>query len=198
MTGFRHERPQGESVEWYTPPEIFQALGLRFDLDPAAPVGGVPWVPAERFMCRADDGLTQPWHGRVWLNPPYGRGVERWLNRLARHGDGLALVFARTDTRWYQEVAQRATAVCFIAGRLSFMRGDGSRAGTAGAPSMLLAFGLPCALALVEASLGQTVILPRLPESGAASANCGAGCDPRHFARDGVPRAEEVRPVASV
>lgn len=161
MTGFRHERSQGESVEWYTPPEIFQALAITFDLDPAAPVGGLPWIPAQRSFSRADDGLTQPWNGRVWLNPPYGRGIEQWLNRLARHGDGLALVFARTDTRWYQEIVRRATAICFIAGRLSFIRGDRSRAGTAGAPSVLLAFGLPCALALVEAGLGQTVVLPR-------------------------------------
>lgn len=163
MTGFRHERPHGESVEWYTPPEIFQALAITFDLDPAAPVDGVPWVPAKRFYSSADDGLTQPWGGRVWLNPPYGRGIERWLARLSQHGDGLALVFARTDTRWYQEIVRRATAICFIAGRLSFIRGDHSRAGTAGAPSVLLAFGLPCALALIEARLGHTLLVPRDP-----------------------------------
>jgi hypothetical protein len=161
MTGFRHERPRGESVEWYTPPEVFQALGVSFDLDPAAPVGGLPWVPAERSLSRTDDGLIQPWTGRVWLNPPYGRGIALWLDRLALHGDGLALVFARTDTRWYQEIVRRATALCFIAGRLSFVRPDRSRAGSAGAPSVLLAFGLPCALALAESRLGQTLVLPR-------------------------------------
>jgi DNA N-6-adenine-methyltransferase (Dam) len=160
MRGFGHERPRGESVEWYTPPEVFEALGLSFDLDPAAPAGGVPWVPAERSFSRADDGLSRPWAGRVWLNPPYGHGVGRWLDRLSRHGDGLALVFARTDTRWYQGVVRRATAICFIAGRLSFVQPDGGRAGTAGAPSALLAFGLPCALALSQSRLGQTLILP--------------------------------------
>jgi hypothetical protein len=161
MTGFRHETSYGESVEWYTPPEIFQALGLVFDLDPAAPAGGLSWVPAKRFLSRADDGLTQPWQGRVWLNPPYGREVNRWLDRLARHGDGLALVFARTDTRWYQAIVQQAAAICFIAGRLSFIGPDGSPVGSAGAPSVLLAFGLPCALAISESRLGQTLILPR-------------------------------------
>jgi hypothetical protein len=160
MSGFGHEYSEGQSVEWYTPPEVFQALGMRFDLDPAAPIGGVPWVPAARSWSRADDGLVQPWHGRVWLNPPYGRGIERWLDRLARHGDGLALVFARTDTRWYQEVVRQATAACFIAGRLSFVRPDGTRASSAGAPSVLLAFGLPCALALCQSRLGQTLVLP--------------------------------------
>jgi hypothetical protein len=161
----QHERSRGESVEWYTPPEVFQALSISFNLDPASPTGGVPWVPAKRFLSQADDGLMQPWTGRVWLNPPYGPSIDRWLERLARHGDGLALVFARTDTRWYQEIARQATALCFIAGRLSFIRPDGSRGGSAGAPSVLLAFGLSCALALSESRLGQTLILPRVADA---------------------------------
>jgi hypothetical protein len=160
MSGFRHEFPRGQSVEWYTPPEVFQALGITFDLDPAAPPGGVPWVPAQQSFSRADDGLSQPWAGRIWLNPPYGRGVERWLERLSQHGDGLALVFARTDTQWYQRTVRQVTAICFIAGRLSFVRPDRSRANTAGSPSVLLAFGLTCAVALAESRLGQTVIVP--------------------------------------
>jgi hypothetical protein len=160
MPNFDHEHAPPKSVEWYTPPEVFTALALSFDLDPAAPVGGVPWVPAARSFSPADDGLAQPWTGRVWLNPPYGRGVALWLDRLAQHGDGLALVFARTDTRWYQVVVRQATALCFVAGRLSFVRPDRSRVSTAGAPSVLLAFGLPCALALAESRLGQTVVLP--------------------------------------
>jgi DNA N-6-adenine-methyltransferase (Dam) len=152
------------SVEWYTPPAVFRALGLSFDLDPAAPTGGVPWVPADRCFSRAENGLAQPWAGRVWLNPPYGREVKLWLDRLAQHGDGLALVFARTDTRWYQGVSRQATAVCFVAGRLAFVRPDGSTTGSAGAPSVLLAFGLPCALALSESKLGQTLLVPQTAE----------------------------------
>lgn len=159
--GFRHEPPVGASTEWYTPPEVFEALGITFDLDPAAPAGGLPWVPTARWLSRAEDGLSQPWRGRVWLNPPYGRELHRWLGRLAEHGDGLALVFARTDTAWYQRIVRQATAVCFIAGRLSFVRADGERVGRAGAPSVLVAFGLPCALAIGEAQLGQTVIVPK-------------------------------------
>jgi DNA N-6-adenine-methyltransferase (Dam) len=159
--GFRHERPQGRSVEWYTPPELFEALGLAFDLDPAAPPGGVPWVPAARYFSRFDDGLSQPWQGRVWLNPPYGRDVGRWLDRLAEHGDGLALVFARTDTAWFHRAFARATAACFIKGRLRFVAGDGQAAtSAAGAPSLLLAYGLPCALALSASGLGRTCLVP--------------------------------------
>src|ERR1700749_4562127 len=55
---------EGDSVEWYPPPGIFEALGLEFDLDPCAPPGGLPWIPAKRFLSIEDDGLTQPWEGR--------------------------------------------------------------------------------------------------------------------------------------
>jgi hypothetical protein len=157
-TGFCHEQAGGPA-EYYTPPELFAALGLRFDLDPAAPPGGVPWVPARRYYTAAENGLHQPWQGRVWLNPPYDTQVGRWLERLAAHGDGMALVFARTDTRWWQTVAPTATAVCLIAGRLRFRTPDGT-AGPAPAPSACLAFGLPCALALAGSGLGHTLLIP--------------------------------------
>jgi hypothetical protein len=161
-SGFSHERRTRTSTdEWYTPPALFEALGLAFDLDPAAPPGGVPWVPAIRHLSRREDGLAQPWRGRVWMNPPYGRDTGRWLAKLADHGDGLALVFARTDTAWFQRTAAAASALCFVRGRLRFHRPDGSRGDTAPSPSLLVAFGLPCALAVAEAGLGPTVIPPR-------------------------------------
>ena len=179
--GWTHEAP-GRTVEWYTPPWIFEALGLKFELDPAAPPGGVPWVPARRSFSELEDGLAQPWRGRVWLNPPYGRDIGRWLDRLATHGDGMALVFARSDTRWFQSVVPRATACCLIAGRIRFVTADG-RTGpaSAGSPSALLAFGLSCALALSTARLGQTFLVP------------GPGSD-----REREPRAVRQSPARSL
>ena len=161
-SGLLHERGWGSGTsEWYTPPALFEALKLTFDLDPAAPPGGVPWVPARAHYSTLDDGLAQPWYGRVWCNPPYGPETGSWLERLADHGDGLGLVFARTDTRWFHAAVPRATAVCFVSGRLRFIPGDGRGSrDTAGAPSLLLAYGLPCALALAEAGLGQTFLVP--------------------------------------
>jgi len=160
-SGFTHDRRTARSSdEWYTPQSVFDALGLNFDLDPAAPPGGVPWVPAARHFSQREDGLTQPWRGRVWMNPPYGRGTRRWLAKLTDHGDGLALVFARTDTAWFQQIAHNATALCFVGGRLRFHRPDGEPGDTAPSPSLLVAFGLPCALALAESDLGTTLIIP--------------------------------------
>lgn len=155
-TGFTHEsRTRRTTDEWYTPPKIFKALGVEFDLDPAAPPGGVPWIPARHHYAAADDGLSRPWGGLVWLNPPYGRQTGRWLNRLAQHGEGLALVFARTDTAWFQRITDSATALCFVAGRLRFVRPDGQPApASAGAGSLLVAHGLTASLALAHAGLG--------------------------------------------
>lgn len=164
-----HQSAASDTVEWYTPPGLFDALGLRFDLDPCAPPGGLPWIPADRFFSVDDDGLTQPWQGRVWLNPPYGRHTRGWVRRLAAHGDGVALVFARTETEWAQDVLPACSAVCFIRGRLTFVRADlepGSF--NAGAPSMLLAFGEECAAAVAAAELGITfaVTAPALAGQG--------------------------------
>ncbi len=152
-----HQRANGVTDEWYTPPGIFDALGLTFDLDPCAPVGGVPWIPARRSLSIDDNGLAAPWKGRVWLNPPYGAQTGQWLGKLADHGDGIALVFARTDTVWFQQSAPRADALCLISGRIRFFDADGKPGRyTGGAPSVLLAYGADCAFAVRRCGLGLT------------------------------------------
>lgn len=139
------------SEEWLTPPEILAALG-SFDLDPCAPVLR-PWDMAKKHYTKLEDGLKQPWEGRVWLNPPYGKQAFVWMERLALHGRGIALIFARTETKGFQEtVFQKATAILFIKGRLSFFRPDGSRGTCANAPSCLVAYGLRDYFALREAN----------------------------------------------
>lgn len=153
----QYGRRSGFSVEWFTPPAVFEALGLEFDLDPASPPGGLPWIPARNHYSVEDDGLSQPWKGRVWLNPPYGRGIERWLERLADHGDGIALVPNRSDTNWWHRAVPRASAVCFVHRRIAFLR-PGLPASSPPAASALIAFGMPCAVALAESGLGLTMI----------------------------------------
>jgi len=126
--------------EWLTPPNITKALG-PFDLDPCSPGDRRPRDTAARHYALPDDGLTLPWSGRVWLNPPYGRETFKWLERLAGHGSGLALIFARTETAGFHRwVWQQADSVLFLKGRLKFYRVDGTRGQNANAPSCLVSY----------------------------------------------------------
>lgn len=97
--------------EYFTPRWVFDRLGLDFDLDVAAPPGGAPHVPAARYFTAADDGLTQDWIGRVWMNPPYS-APGPWVARFLDHGDGIALLpFAKSD--WFFDLwaAEKVTLV---------------------------------------------------------------------------------------
>ena len=136
--------------EWLTPPEIIKALG-PFDLDPCAPVNR-PWDTASRHYTVQDNGLTQSWYGRVWLNPPYGRETFTWMERLAEHGNGIALIFARTETKgFHEQIWRKAKAVFFFEGRLKFHYVDGRQGGTANAPSCLVAYDNENAMQIVDA-----------------------------------------------
>ena len=141
-----HQSHRALSTTWLTPLYITQALGT-FDLDPCGFPG---WPTADRLITLPDDGLTAEWGGRVWLNPPYGQAVWSWLDKLAAHGRGTALVFARTETAGFtKQVWGKASAILFLGGRLHFHRPDGTRAAAnAGAPSALVAYGRDDAVAL--------------------------------------------------
>lgn len=143
--------------EWLTPPEIIKALG-SFDLDPCAPINR-PWDTANCHYTIGDNGLVQPWFGRVWCNPPYGLKAAKLLERLADHGNGIALIFARTETRmFFDHVWGRSDAVLFIEGRLHFHHVDGTRAkANGGAPSCLVAYGENNVNRLINSDLGVVV-----------------------------------------
>ncbi len=137
-----HERPNnGKSIEWWTPLYIIHALG-EFDLDPCSPPGGI-WPTARRRISLPENGLAALWYGRVWLNPPYGSMTGKWLKRMADHGNGIALIFARTETRmFFNYVWDRASAVFFFEGRLCFYESSGRPSSyNAGGPSCLVAYG---------------------------------------------------------
>ncbi len=137
-----HQRAyEGRTNEWLTPPAILRALG-PFDLDPCAPIDR-PWDMATEHFTVEDNGLRRQWHGRVWLNPPYGPQTERWLRRIAEHGNGIALIFARTETEMFHRHGWcKADAMLFLRGRLHFHLPDGTRAkSNAGGPSVLIAYG---------------------------------------------------------
>ncbi|SEB95465.1 DNA N-6-adenine-methyltransferase [Bradyrhizobium erythrophlei] len=165
-----HQTPRrGRTDNWLTPPWLLRMLGgwESFDLDPSAMVDQ-PWPTARRHYTIADNGLLLPWEGDVWLNPPYLRGLlGRFMARMAAHGRGIALIFARTETStFFRYVWERATAVLFPRGRIDFCTPDGGTAGDSGAPSVLCAYGdrHAAVLASVDPAFGQFVPL-RLPRS---------------------------------
>lgn len=136
----------GDSLkdEWLTPPHITDVLG-PFDLDPCSPIDR-PWDTADNHYTIEDDGLNQSWSGTVWMNPPYGRQTGVWLDKLAEHGNGIALIFARTETKmFYEHVWGKASGLLFLYKRLRFHHIDGSAAEfTSGAPSVLISYGVEC------------------------------------------------------
>lgn len=122
--GFTHESTINESKEWYTPLYLFEGLGVSFDLDPCSPgPDKVPWVPATKHFTASDNGLKQPWKTSefVFINPPYGEDTPKWMEKLALHGNGIALVFNRSETEWFQRYVPKADVVLFISGRVNFI-----------------------------------------------------------------------------
>lgn len=109
------------SDSWLTPPALLALLGA-FDLDPCSPVDR-PWPTAAHHYTIADDGLVQPWFGRVFLNPPYSkRLIGLFMAKMADHGHGTALVNAATDTKWFfASVWERAHALLFLMSRVPFV-----------------------------------------------------------------------------
>jgi phage N-6-adenine-methyltransferase len=128
------------SCEWATPPEFFAALAARFggfDLDPCATAEN---AKCPRFFTRSDNGLRQPWTGKVYCNPPYGRQIAAWLRKAWEAAQTTAelvvcLVPARTDTAWWHEWATRGE-IEFLRGRLRF----GGAPSGAPFPSALVVF----------------------------------------------------------
>jgi hypothetical protein len=163
-----HHSHRAGTTTWLTPPHIIEALG-PFDLDPCGAPG---WDTADETYVLPTDGLAQPWRGMVWLNPPYGSEAWAWLDRLAEHGSGIALIFARTETAGFvEQVWNKADGVLFLHGRLYFHYPDGTRAAVnSGAPSCLVAYGREAARRLSRCDLpgsyvsawrpGQTRVTP--------------------------------------
>jgi hypothetical protein len=113
--------------------ELFAVVA---DLDPC----GFPNHPtAKKLILQPIDGLKEQWNGRVWLNPPYGKGVKPWLDKLQQHGNGMALLFGRTDVKWFQGLD--FSGINFLSKRIAFLNDRFEQGTNAGVPSILIAFG---------------------------------------------------------
>jgi hypothetical protein len=131
-----------ESNEWYTPQYIIdlvlKALD-KIDIDPCS--NPQKSTPAKIHYTQTDNGLLFPWNGRIYMNPPYGREIDVWVEYLCSQWEigniteAIALTPARTDTQWFKRL--RNFPKCFVSGRLKFSGYDNS----APFPSMITYLG---------------------------------------------------------
>lgn len=130
-----------ETDLWETPQEFFNKLDAKFHftLDVAANDQN---HKCERYYTRQQDGLSQPWDGVIWCNPPYGREIGKWVEKAYKENceRGTIVVMllpARTDTRWFHNYIYGKADIQFIKGRLKFGGGKNS----APFPSMVVTYG---------------------------------------------------------
>jgi hypothetical protein len=142
-----HEPCIGQSDEWYTPPEIFAGLqkgGITcFDLDPCSAGADKDFVPANTRYTKKVGGLSNPWRGLVFMNPPFGgrRGHLPWLERFFAHANGIAIVRAYTSSDWWHAWMPRAHGILFPKSKTKFIRPDGTRGNQPGHGIALVGMG---------------------------------------------------------
>ena len=134
------------AVDWYTPgwclDLVRQVLG-GIDCDPASSAQAQEHVRAAQWYGTANNGLMHPWHGRVWLNPPYRQpAISRFVSKLIQEVDlgrttaAILLANNATDAAWFHAAHGQAQGICYPRGRIAFLRPDG----TAGNPPQGQAF----------------------------------------------------------
>lgn len=149
---------QSQRNEWYTPIRLIdileEAVG-RFDLDPCAETDVPKLARSRAAVCYSekDNGLSKPWFGAVFVNPPYGRGIAKWVKKCrTEYEDGraetvIALLASRTDTAWWHDHIEGKAMTFFLRGRLKF--GDGKN--SAPFPSAIVVWGYDSELNLADA-----------------------------------------------
>lgn len=130
-----------ERLDWATPQGFFDLVAEEFDFTLDAAASPHNTKVADAYYTEDEDALTLPWEGVVWCNPPYGRGIGKWVQKgyeEAQKGALVAMLIpARTDTSWWHEYVMRAHEVRLVRGRLVFGQGEA----TSNAP-------FPCALVI--------------------------------------------------
>ena len=136
--------PHGDSdspVEWYTPPEFIEMARTvlkNIDLDPASNDLAQTWIKASTYYTAEEDGMIQPWFGRVWCNPPYGKNQPKgrkapdWLEKALscyENGEieGAILLFNRGEAGRYKQQLKRVNAICEVNKRITFLDARGHK-----------------------------------------------------------------------
>ncbi len=135
--------------EWYTSPEVYDALGLTFDVDPCSPGREiVPWSPARVHLTKREDGLTTPWwrqgYKRGFMNPLYEDmppWVERWLLFIANGSTGVLLGPCLLDNTWSHCLFSACTSALITRKRIAFIPGAGQAESSPRGNHVFWAFG---------------------------------------------------------
>lgn len=138
MKNSRNSKGNPKNDDFYTPEWVFKQMGLTFDLDVCAPKGGTGIVPASTHYSLEDDGLINPWFGRVWMNPPYSK-PSPWVSKFIQHANGVSLV-QTSKGLWFSDLWEHADGVKLMHPKFKFIRPDESR-NDIFMPLVLVAFG---------------------------------------------------------
>lgn len=136
MTPITKGMMSSNTGEWATPQAFFDGLDAEFHfvVDVCATDRN---AKCGTYYSPGIDGLKQTWKGPCWMNPPYGREIGKWVKKAAECGElVVALLPARTDTRWFHDHIYSKAEIRFVRGRLKF--GDGKN--SAPFPSMVVVF----------------------------------------------------------
>lgn len=126
--------------QFFTPAWVFEAMELQFDIDVAAPDGGVEWIPAKRYFTKEDDGLAQDWEGLVWCNPPFS-GAADWAKKFTEHANGVLLSSIPGNSRWVPELCRQDALIWFHDKGLLFHRPEYDKPEQIPWPTMFAAMG---------------------------------------------------------
>ena len=134
-----------ESTEHYTPQYILDAVIAcmgAIDLDPCSNSREIPNVPVAKHYTIQDNGLVQPWEGRVFINPPFGPGVEVWFSKLfqerlaGRTTEAIVVWKSATETAAWKTLTRLSCRVCFPSARIRFVGPWGNESGATFSPAL--------------------------------------------------------------
>ena len=135
------------SDDYYTPKWLFDALNVTFDLDVACPPQGPLNTPCRAYFTQADNGLTQDWHGFVYMNPPFSN-TNPWANKFIEHGNGIALTVVG-KSKWCDRLFETVDAMLLLPRSMKFEQG------AIFLPTALWAYGEQGAKALRDSNIGR-------------------------------------------
>ena len=150
------ESTSGEP-SWVAPKWIVESLG-HVDRYPCA-ADVMPYATADRMVTKEENGLSVDWgDDRVWLNPPYGRDMPAFLEKMH---NGIALLPSRTDNAWFHElVLPKCRGIYFVRGRIKFISKDGSDSGTPAFASMLVPYSIEDKEAILNSGIRGNMVMP--------------------------------------